>query len=121
MSGEEASNGSLLSANEVIGGAGLGFHTIFDFTKSDLEYPYNVLYVRKQFGAERRKAVLGLLRGLGKTAMVYAGQSRRSGKDRSALAQKFRHGSSTTDNGNTLPFSFTKKYPIRRKLDSDWL
>ena len=56
-------DGSLLSANEVIGGAGLGFHTIFDFTKSDLEYPYNVLYVRKQFGAERRKAVLGLLRG----------------------------------------------------------
>jgi NitT/TauT family transport system substrate-binding protein len=56
-------DGSLLSANEVIGAGGLGFHTIFDFTKSDLEYPYNVLYVRKQFAAERRNAVLGLIRG----------------------------------------------------------
>jgi len=55
-------DGSLLSANELIGAGGMGFHTIFDFTKSDLEYPYDVLYVRKQFVAEKRKAALGMIR-----------------------------------------------------------
>ena len=55
-------DGSLLSANEMIGAGGMGFHTAFDFTKSDLEYPYNVLYVRRQFVAEKRKAAAGVIR-----------------------------------------------------------
>lgn len=55
-------DGSILSANEVIGAGGMGFHTLFDFTKSDLDYPYNVLYVRKQFASEKRGAVSGMIK-----------------------------------------------------------
>jgi ABC-type nitrate/sulfonate/bicarbonate transport system substrate-binding protein len=55
-------DGSILSANEVIGAAGMGFHTLFDFAKSDLEYPYNVLYVAKQFASEKRKATSAMIK-----------------------------------------------------------
>jgi ABC-type nitrate/sulfonate/bicarbonate transport system substrate-binding protein len=55
-------DGSILSANEVIGAGGMGFYTLFDFTKSDLEYPYNVLYVVKQFAAEKRKATTAMVK-----------------------------------------------------------
>ena len=53
---------SILSANEVIGAGDMGFYTLFDFTKSDLEYPYNVLYVLKQFAAEKRKATTAMVK-----------------------------------------------------------
>ena len=55
-------DGSILSANEVIGAGGMGFYTLFDFTKSDLEYPYNVLYVVKQFAAEKRKTTTAMIK-----------------------------------------------------------
>jgi ABC-type nitrate/sulfonate/bicarbonate transport system substrate-binding protein len=55
-------DGSILSANEVIGAGGMGFYTLFDFTKSDLEYPYNVLYVLKQFASEKRKAAIAMVK-----------------------------------------------------------
>ena len=55
-------DGSILSANEVIGAGGMGFYTLFDFTKSDLEYPYNVLYVVKQFAAEKRKTTTAMVK-----------------------------------------------------------
>jgi ABC-type nitrate/sulfonate/bicarbonate transport system substrate-binding protein len=55
-------DGSILSANEVIGAGGMGFHTLFDFTKSELDYPYNVLYVRKQFASEKPAAVLAMIK-----------------------------------------------------------
>ena len=55
-------DGSILSANEVIGAGGMGFYTLFDFSKSDLEYPYNVLYVRKRFASEKKSAVSGMIK-----------------------------------------------------------
>jgi len=57
-----SADGSILSANEIIGAGGMGFYTLFDFTKSDLEYPYNVLYVLKQSAAEKRKATFAMVK-----------------------------------------------------------
>jgi NitT/TauT family transport system substrate-binding protein len=57
-----SADGSILSANEMIGAGGMGFYTLYDFAKSDLEYPYNVLYVRKQFAFEKRKATASLIK-----------------------------------------------------------
>ena len=57
-----SADGSILSANEMIGAGGMGFYTLYDFAKSDLEYPYNVLYVRKQFASEKRKATASLIK-----------------------------------------------------------
>lgn len=55
-------DGSILSANEIIGAGGMGFYQVLDLTKSDLEYPYNVLYAQRRFAKEKRKAVLGMIK-----------------------------------------------------------
>ena len=57
-----SADGSILSANEVIGAGGMGFYTLYDFAKSDLDYPYNVLYVLKQFATEKRRAAASLIK-----------------------------------------------------------
>ena len=57
-----SADGSILSANEVIGAEGMGFYTLYDFAKSDLDYPYNVLYVLKRFASEKRKATASLVK-----------------------------------------------------------
>jgi ABC-type nitrate/sulfonate/bicarbonate transport system substrate-binding protein len=57
-----SADGSILSANEVIGAGGMGFYTLYDFAKSDLDYPYNVLYVLRQFASEKRKPTAALVK-----------------------------------------------------------
>jgi ABC-type nitrate/sulfonate/bicarbonate transport system substrate-binding protein len=55
---------AILSGPEFLGSGGMGFHVILDLAKTDIEYPFNVLFVAKQFVLEKRGAVLSLIKGM---------------------------------------------------------
>lgn len=55
---------AILSGPEFLGSGGMGFHVILDLAKTDIEYPFNVLFVTKQFASEKRAAALSLIRGM---------------------------------------------------------
>ncbi len=57
---------SILSTTEFFQVQDMGFHPLFDFLKSDVEYPFNVIFVTKRFAKEKRNVVLGIIRGLQK-------------------------------------------------------
>ena len=44
---------AILSGPEFLGSGGMGFHVILDLAKTDIEYPFNVLFVTKQFALEK--------------------------------------------------------------------
>jgi NitT/TauT family transport system substrate-binding protein len=58
-----AVDATILSATDFVETSGLGFHTILDLSKSDVDYPFNVFFAARSFVAEKRAAVLGTLRG----------------------------------------------------------
>ena len=53
---------TILSATDFVETSGLGFHTILDLSKSEIDYPFNVFFGLRQFVAEKRQAVLGTIR-----------------------------------------------------------
>lgn len=55
---------AILSLSEIPGTEDLGFYTVLDLAKSDIEYPYNALVVSKRFAAEKKSANLGMIRGI---------------------------------------------------------
>jgi NitT/TauT family transport system substrate-binding protein len=58
-----AVDATILSATDFVETSGLGFHTILDLSKSDIDYPFNVFFALRSFATEKRAAVLGTLRG----------------------------------------------------------
>jgi NitT/TauT family transport system substrate-binding protein len=58
-----AVDATILSATDFVETSGLGFHTILDLSKSDIDYPFNVFFASRSFAAEKRAAVSGTLRG----------------------------------------------------------
>ena len=57
-----AVDATILSATDFVETSGLGFHTILDLSKSEIDYPFNVFFGLRQFVAEKRQAVLGTIR-----------------------------------------------------------
>ena len=84
-------DGSILSANEVIGAGGMGFYTLFDFTKSDLEYPYNVLYVRQAVCGRKKESDHRHGQIVHARPLVYAGQRERFGQNFCPMVENQRY------------------------------
>jgi NitT/TauT family transport system substrate-binding protein len=57
-----AVDATILSATDFIETSGLGFNTILDLSKSEIDYPFNVFFGLRQFVTEKRPAVLGTIR-----------------------------------------------------------
>ncbi len=55
---------SILSTADFFQAQDMGFHLLFDFLKSDVEYPFNVIFVTKRFAKEKRNVVLEIIKGL---------------------------------------------------------
>lgn len=55
---------SILSTTEFFQVQDMGFHPLFEFLKSDVEYPFNVICVTKRFAKEKKHVVSGIIRGL---------------------------------------------------------
>ncbi len=57
-------DGSILSTTEFFQVQDMGFHPLFEFLKSDVEYPFNVIFVTKRFAKEKKHVVSGIIGGL---------------------------------------------------------
>ena len=57
-----AVDATILSATDFVETSGLGFHTILDLSKSEIDYPFNVFFGLRQLAAEKRQAVLATIR-----------------------------------------------------------
>ena len=57
-----AVDATILSATDFVETSGLGFSTILDLSRSEIDYPFNVFFGLRQFMAEKRQAVLGTIR-----------------------------------------------------------
>ena len=55
---------SILSTTEFFQVQDMGFHPLFEFLKSDVEYPFNVIFVTKRFAKEKKHVVSGIIGGL---------------------------------------------------------
>lgn len=53
---------AILSATEIIGLESSEFHIVFDVAKAGIEYPFDVIAVTKQYAAQKRRTVLGIVR-----------------------------------------------------------
>jgi NitT/TauT family transport system substrate-binding protein len=69
-----AVDATILSATDFVEASGLGFHTVLDLSKSDIDYPFNVFFALRSFVTEKRAAVAATLRGFVKGIRFLRGE-----------------------------------------------
>ncbi len=69
-----AVDATILSATDFIETSGLGFHTVLDLSKSDIDYPFNVFFALRSFATEKRAAISGTLKSFVNAVRFFRGE-----------------------------------------------
>jgi ABC-type nitrate/sulfonate/bicarbonate transport system substrate-binding protein len=69
-----AVDATILSATDFVETSGLGFHTLVDLSKSDIDYPFNVFFALRSFATDKRAAISGTLRGFVRAVRFLRGE-----------------------------------------------
>jgi NitT/TauT family transport system substrate-binding protein len=66
-----AVDATILSATDFVEASGLGFHTVLDLSKCDIDYPFNVFFALRSFAMDKKTAISGTLKSFVNAARFF--------------------------------------------------